>query len=164
MQREPIPTPDQRREMIEKIRSLPAQLEALVLRLSVEQLTTHYLAGEWTVAQNVHHLADSHMNSFIRLKLILTEDHPTVKPYDQDLWAELADGDSAAIQQSLSILSGLHRRWVALFESLQEADWRRAGIHPELGEITVDDLLRIYADHGEGHITQITNTLAAQHH
>src|SRR2546423_12115804 len=118
MQRDPIPTSDQRREMIEKIRSLPAQLEALVLRLTAEQLTTHFQAGEWTVAQNVHHLADSHMNSFIRMRLILTEDRPTLKPYDQDLWAMLADSSTTALEESLSILDGLHRRWGRLFESL----------------------------------------------
>src|SRR5918911_671482 len=105
-------TDAQRREMIEKIRDLPAQLKERVSGLTDEQLTTHYLAGEWTVAQNVHHLADSHMNSFVRLKLILTEDRPTLKPYDQDLWAELADSGTTALEESLSILEGLHRRWV----------------------------------------------------
>ncbi len=152
----------QRREMIEKIRSLPAQLRERVSGLTDEQLTTHYLAGEWTVAQNVHHLADSHMNSFVRLKLILTEDRPTLKPYDQDRWAAMVDANNPAIESSLGLLEGLHTRWAALLESLREDEWRRAGLHPEIGEVTADDLLRIYAAHGEGHIDQISRTLAAQ--
>src|SRR6266511_796968 len=152
----------QRREMIEKIRSLPAQLRERVSGLTDEQLTTHYLAGEWTVAQNVHHLADSHMNSFVRLKLILTEDRPTLKPYDQDRWAAMVDANNPAIESSLGLLEGLHTRWAALLESLREDEWRRAGLHPEIGEVTADDRLRVYAAHGEGHIDQISRTLAAQ--
>jgi DinB superfamily len=155
-------TSEQRYELIEKIRVLPAQLRARVGGLSDEQLTTHFLEGEWTVAQNVHHLADSHMNSFIRTRLILTEDRPTLKPYDQDRWAELADSGTTALEESLSILEGLHCRWVRLFESLSEADWQRAGLHPEIGEVTIDSILQIYAAHGEGHIDQINRTLAAQ--
>lgn len=156
-------THEQRRDLIAKIRILPAQLRERVAGLSDEQLTTHFLAGEWTVAQNVHHLADSHMNSFIRMRLILTEDRPTLKPYDQDRWAELADSGTTALAESLSILEGLHRRWVRLFESLDEAGWRRAGMHPEIGEVTIDSILQIYAAHGEGHLDQIDRTLAAQY-
>ena len=154
-------TQAQRQVWIAKIARLPAQIEALVRDLSDEQLSAHYLKAEWSVAQNVHHLADSHMNSFIRLKLILTEEKPTLKPYNQDAWAERADADNIAIQSSLGLLQGLHRRWVTLFESLAEAEWSRCGFHPENGEVSVEDLLRIYADHGEGHIDQITRTLAA---
>src|SRR6188768_3825285 len=110
-------TSGQRGEMIEKIRMFPAQLRERVSRLTDVQLTTHFLEGEWTVAQNVHHLADSHMNSFVRMRLILTEDHPTLKPYDQDLWAGLADSGTTAIEESLGLLDGLHARWVRLFES-----------------------------------------------
>jgi DinB superfamily len=114
------------------------------------------------VAQNVHHLADSHMNSFIRMRLILTEDRPTLKPYDQDLWAALADSGTTALEESLTLLHGLHARWVRLFESLDEADWRRSGLHPENGEVTLEDILRIYAAHGQGHIDQISRALAAE--
>src|SRR6185369_5910715 len=106
-----MPTDSQRREMIEKIRNLPTQLRELVSGLTDAQLTTHFLVHEWTVAQNVHHVADSHMNSFIRLRLILTEERPPLKPYDQDRWAELADSGTTALEESLSILEGLHRRW-----------------------------------------------------
>jgi hypothetical protein len=157
-----MPTETQRRELIEKIRELPERLRERVSPLTEAQLTTHFLANEWTVAQNVHHLADSHMNSFIRTRLILTEERPPLKPYDQDRWAELADSGTTALDESLGILEGLHRRWVRLFESLGAADWRRSGLHPEIGAVTVDDILRIYAAHGEGHLDQIERTLAAE--
>ena len=155
-------TETQRRELIEQIRGLPARLRERVSGLTDAQLTTHFQAREWTVAQNVHHLADSHMNSFIRMRLILTEEQPMLKPYDQDLWAELADSGTTALEESLCILDGLHARWVRLFESLDEADWRRAGLHPENGEVTIADTLRIYAAHGQGHIDQIGRALAAE--
>jgi hypothetical protein len=157
-----MPTETQRRELIEKIRELPERLRERVSGLTEAQLTTHFLANEWTVAQNVHHLADSHMNSFIRTRLILTEERPPLKPYHQDRWAELADSGTTALDESLGILEGLHRRWVRLFESLGAADWRRSGLHPEIGAVTVDDILRIYAAHGEGHLDQIERTLAAE--
>jgi hypothetical protein len=152
----------QRREMIEHIRQLPARLRERVSGLTDKHQTTHFQPDEWTVAQNVHHLADSHMNSFIRIRLILTEERPTLKPYDQDLWATLADSGTSALEESLSILDGLHRRWVRLFESLDEAAWQRSGLHPENGEVTIDDMLQIYAAHGQGHIDQIGRALAAE--
>lgn len=155
-------TDTHRRDLIEKIRQLPAQLEEVVRDLTDEQLHTPYLANEWTVGQNVHHLADSHLNSFIRLKLILTEEYPPLKGYDQALWAEMADERDTPIEPSLMILRGLHRRWVMLFESLQDSDWQRVGFHSESGDMSVDDLLSYYAQHGEGHIDQIQRTLAAQ--
>lgn len=154
-------TQKQRRALIEKIRSFPAQLEAQVSALSEAQLTTRFLAGEWTVAQIVHHLADSHVNAFVRVKLILTEDRPTLKPYNQNAWAETAEAGSASIQGALAILRGLHQRWVTLFESLKDADWGRVGVHPEAGEITLDDILTTYANHGEAHLAQINKTLTA---
>lgn len=157
-----MPTPQERRPLIDAIRQLPAQLEALVAPLAPDDLITPFLAGEWSVAQNVHHLADSHMNSFIRLKLILSEDHPTLKPYDQDQWAAMPDSTHAGIEDSLSLLRGLHRRWAALFESLDEAAWRRTGLHPDNGPLSAEDLLRAYAAHGQGHLEQISRTLAAR--
>ncbi len=155
-------TDDQRREMIATIRDLPAQLEALVKDLTEEQLTTPFDEGEWTIAQNVHHIADSHINSFIRLKLILTEDHPPLKPYDQDAWANMVDANHVDLEESLLILRGLHRRWVRILESLSGSDWERAGYHPELDQDLVpDDFLRIYSAHCEGHLDQIKRVLAA---
>jgi hypothetical protein len=155
-------TSAERKGLIDKIKRLPAQLELLVGGLSYDQLHTHYLPAEWTVAQNVHHLADSHMNSFIRIKLILTEEHPTLRPYDQDAWALTADYQHTPITESLTLLRGLHSRWAVLFDKLSEEQWRRSGFHPDNGEVTVEGLLRSYAAHGEGHLDQITRTLAAQ--
>ena len=154
-------TPEQRHAMIQTIANLPEDLTAAVSHLSEEQLTTYYLDEEWTIAQNVHHMADSHMNSFIRLKLILTEDNPTIKPYNQEAWANMVDEVNTDLENSLSILRGLHRRWVMVFESLSDEDWQRTGHHPEIGDITVDDLLQIYDAHCRDHLDQIKRTLAA---
>lgn len=154
-------TSQERKPLIDKIRRLPAQIEALVSGLNATQLTTHFLAGEWTVAQNVHHLADSHMNSYIRCKLILTEEHPPLKPYDQDAWANLPDAQSADLSTSLTLLQQLHTRWVIFWETLPDDAWSCTGFHPANGVVTLDDQLRGYADHGEAHIDQITRTLAA---
>lgn len=150
-----------RAALIDSIRRLPAELAALVAPLSPEQLTTPYMAGEWTVAQNVHHLLDSHMNSYVRCKLILTEGRPTLRPYDQDAWAALPDASAADLIDSLAALGGLHARWARFWESLPEAAWARPGFHPENGEVTLEGLLASYAAHGEGHLDQIRRTLAA---
>lgn len=147
---------------IAAIAALPRQLRALVGSLTRQQLTTPFLAHEWTVAQNVHHLADSHMNSYIRIKLMLAEDHPTLRPYDQDVWAMMDDATSADLSYSLGLLDGLHARWVRLFESLPEQAWARTGFHPENGTVTVEGLLHAYANHGRGHLDQISRTLAAE--
>ena len=155
-------SPEERAVMIARIAALPDQLEALVCALTPEQLTTHYLAHEWTVAQNVHHLADSHMNAFVRVKLILTEENPAFKPYDQDAWAGTADADQADLGVSLQLLRGLHARWVRLFESLDEAQWQRTGWHPENRRTySPEDILKTYSGHGEGHLDQIRRTLDA---
>lgn len=148
--------------LIDKIHRLPKQIAGLVDGLSDAQLTGHFLAGEWSVAQNVHHLADSHMNSYIRCKLIATEDYPPLKPYDQETWAEMADASGPDVTTSLSLLTSLHSRWVVFWEHLPADAWARTGFHPENGDISLDDLLESYAAHGEAHIDQITRTLAAQ--
>jgi hypothetical protein len=152
----------QRNVLIEKIRMLPTQIEQLTANLTPEQLTTPYLQGEWTVAQNVHHLPDSHMNSYIRCKLIATEDNPPLKPYKQDQWALFADAQNADLSTSLALLHSLHARWVTFWENLPEEAWSRTGMHPEHGPISLADILQMYADHGEAHIDQLTRTLAAQ--
>jgi len=148
--------------LIDKIRRLPEQIAGLVDGLTDAQLTGHFLAGEWSVAQNVHHLADSHMNNYIRCKLIATEDHPPLKPYDQEVWAEMADASDADVEVSLALLTALHSRWVVFWENLPGDAWSRTGFHPESGSVTLDDQLQLYAAHGEAHIDQITWTLAAQ--
>lgn len=149
---------EQRTAAIDKIRTLPAQLTELVSTLSEQQLAMH-TPGEWSTRQIVHHLADSHMNAMIRMKLALTEDTPTVKPYDQERWAELADSRKP-LDESLMILKGLHARWVALLESVSGAQWARQVMHPVNGLMSMDDLLALYAGHGENHLAQIQTTLA----
>jgi uncharacterized damage-inducible protein DinB len=158
-----MPSQAERKTLIDTIRALPERLAALVGGLSDAQLTTQFLAGEWTVAQNVHHLADSHMNSYVRCKLIATEDHPTLKPYDQDRWAAFPDAQSADLSTSLALLQALHARWVTFWESLPADAWARTGNHPESGTVSLDDQLALYAAHGEGHLDQIRRTLAAEH-
>lgn len=155
-----MPTVAERAEMIAKIQGLPARVEALVTNLSDRQLDQTSGAEAWTIRQVVHHLADAHMNAFVRLKLILTEEQPTLKPYNQELWASLPEANLVSIQSSLLILKGLHQRWVDLLARLSEADWSRAALHPEIGRITAEDLLVIYARHGDDHLEQISSLLA----
>ncbi len=151
-----------RREKIERIRALPGELEEAVRGLGDEQLDTPYREGGWTVRQVVHHLADSHLNAFVRMKLILTEDHPTLKPYDQERWADRPDASETPIDPSLLILRGLHRRWVELLSGVEEAEWTRGADHPEDGRVTLEGLLRIYARHGANHVGQILQLRTAR--
>jgi uncharacterized damage-inducible protein DinB len=153
-------TQAERMEMINRIGQLPAKVEAAVMKLNEQQLTIPYRKDGWTIRQVVHHLADSHMNAFIRVKLLLTEEKPTLKAYDQEKWALLSDTAKTPIQSSLAILRGVHDRWVALFENLPEASWSRGGLHPETGEVTVESLLATYAGHGDNHLGQITGLIA----
>jgi hypothetical protein len=147
--------------LIEQIERLPQQIERLVAGLTPEQLSAQPLAGEWSVAQNVHHLVDSHINSYIRCKLILTEDQPTLKPYDQNAWAALPDARHSDIAASLALLRSLHARWTIFWRELPADAWNRSGLHPERGTITLSDILATYADHGHAHVDQITRTIAA---
>lgn len=148
-------TPEQRESWIAEIAEAPAKLRAAVAGLSDEQLDTPYRPGGWTVRQVVHHVADSHMNSFVRFKLALTEDRPIIKPYEEALWAELADG-VADVELSLTLLDSLHARWVALLRSLREDQWPRVFVHPESGETRLDVNLGIYAWHGRHHTAHVT--------
>jgi len=156
-------TTAERAALIAKIEALPTLLEQQTGSLSHEQLTARPLAGEWSVAQNVHHLADSHMNAFIRVKLMLTEEHPVFKPYNQDAWAETPDANNPDLSTSFAILRGMHARWAALLRSLPDSAWARTGMHPETQRVyTVNDILRTYGNHGEAHLDQIRRTLEAQ--
>ena len=142
------------------IRDFVPRLRAQIADLSPQQLTTPYNAPEWTVAQNVHHLVDSHMNSYLRFKLILTEDNAAIRPYDQDAFALLPDAVSADVSYSLHILDGLHTRWTIMLDNI--TDWGKAGFHPELNQpITLDDLLDIYSNHCNAHIRQIQAVIDA---
>jgi uncharacterized damage-inducible protein DinB len=145
-----------RKELIVKIQQLPEMVEAAVKGLNDQQLNTPYREGGWTVRQVVHHLADSHMNAFIRMKLALTEENPTLKTYEQDDWARLPDTQVIPIQASLSILRGLHERWSHLLSTLPDSAWKRTANHPDDGQVSVEKLLNIYARHGANHVGQIT--------
>ncbi len=156
-------TPEERAALIAKIAALPQQLAAVISPLSDEQLLARPLAGEWSVAQNVHHLADSHMTSFIRVRLMLTQENPAFTPYSPDAYADLPDASKAETGDSMDLLRGLHARWVLLWQSLSEEQWARTGYHPESGRTyTLNDILRTYGNHGEAHLDQIARTLAAQ--
>lgn len=151
-----------RQEHIARLRRFPTELEALVTNLSQADLHTPYMAQEWTVAQNVHHLADSHMMAFGRTKLMLTSDAALLVGYAPDAWSAQADEIGQAIESSLAILRGLHQRWADLFESLSDADFARTGQHTERGTISVEDILHSYSAHCDAHIEQIQRTLAAK--
>ncbi|MCY3946940.1 MAG: DinB family protein [Anaerolineaceae bacterium] len=144
------------------IRELPQQLRALVDGLDEEQLTTHFQEGEWNVAQNVHHLADTNMNVFMRIKMALTEDRPTIPSFDQDKWAVTAEAGGMPIESSLVLLEGLQERWAALAETLSDEQLARSVVSPLYGESTIGDMLRGYSRHGLNHLDQIRETLAAQ--
>ena len=146
---------EQRRDGIARLLELPGLVEEAVRGLDDAQLDTPYRDGGWSVRQVVHHLADSHLNALIRMKLTLTEEHPPLKPYDQDEWARLGDA-ALPVAPSLAILRGVHERWAALLESLPEEAWSRTAYHPERGDITLDDQLSLYAGHGVHHVGQIT--------
>jgi len=152
---DPDVTPDKRRPWIESIRSTPAKLRAAVAGLTEAQLDTPYREGGWTIRQVVHHVPESHANAWIRFKLALTEDSPTIKPYKEDAWAKLPDVALAPIESSLALVDALHTRWVTLLDVMQDADFRRPLTHPERGQITLDTLLQIYAWHGPHHVGHI---------
>ncbi len=149
-------TEEKRRQYIDDIAQAPGKLRAAVAGLSEQQLDTPYRDGGWTVRQVVHHLADSHLNAFVRFKLALTEDEPTVKTYEQQLWAELVDAKTAPVETSLTLLESLHRRWVMLLKSMRSEDFKRKLRHPELGEVTLEKYLAMYAWHGRHHVAHIT--------
>ncbi|HLI30711.1 MAG TPA: putative metal-dependent hydrolase, partial [Terriglobia bacterium] len=139
------------------IEEVPARLRAAVKGLSDAQLDTPYREGGWTVRQVVHHLADSHMNSYVRFRLALTESEPTIKTYDQTRWAELRDARTAPVEPSLALLESLHKRWVLLLKSLEAADFSRTFRHPDRGTMTLDQNLALYAWHGRHHVAHITS-------
>jgi hypothetical protein len=150
-------TTEERNKLIAKIAALPGEIEAAVKGLNDSQLDTPYGPGKWTLRQVVHHLADAHITAFYRCKLVLTEDHPTIKPYNQDLWATLPDTIAAPIEPSLLIVRGVHDRWSRLLRSVPETAWSRLGHHIVRGDVTLESLLGIYAEHGEKHVGTITS-------
>jgi hypothetical protein len=144
---------------IETLRQLPGHLRAAVNGLSDTQLDTPYREDGWTVRQVVHHFADSHANSYVRFKLALTEDWPTIKPYDEAAWARLPDS-RLPIDGSLIFIDGLHERFVALLETMSEEDFQRGFNHPERGRMSLNTNLALYAWHSQHHTAHITNLRA----
>ena len=153
---EGAPNEEQKQVFLEEIAHTPAKLRAAVRGLSETQLDTEYRPGGWTVRQVVHHMPDSHLNSYVRFKLALTEDEPTIKPYAEDRWAELADSKATPVEVSLTLLDSLHDRWVRLLRSLGEEEWKRTFRHPSLGPMTLEKTLALYAWHGRHHVAHIT--------
>ena len=146
---------EERRKFIEQVAETPARLRAAIGGLSEQQLDTPYRSGGWTVRQVIHHVPDSHMNSYVRFRLALTEEEPTIRPYMEDRWAELADARTGPPEVSLRLLECLHARWVALFRSLTENEWKRTFRHPELGVVSLDKNAALYAWHGRHHVAHI---------
>jgi DinB superfamily len=149
-------TPEKRRASIEAIAACPAALRAAIAGLSDSELEIPYRPGGWTVRQVVHHVPDSHMNSYVRFKLALTEDEPTIRPYMENLWAELPEAKSAPIEFSLSLLDCLHKRWVLVLRGIKQEEWKRHLRHPELGLMSLEKNLALYAWHGKHHVAHIT--------
>jgi hypothetical protein len=147
----------ERANAISQIAATPKCLRDAVAGLSTKQIDTPYRPGGWTVRQVVHHLPDSHLNAYVRFKLALTEDEPTIKPYDEARWAELQDSRGTPIEVSLALLEALHHRWDVLLRSLRPEDFARRMKHTERGTITLDDLVDTYAWHGRHHVAHINS-------
>ena len=148
-------TEEERRGWIRDIAECPARMRVAVAGLTEQQLDTPYRPGGWTVRQVVHHVPDSHMNSYMRFKLALTEDKPTIKPYDQAKWAELSDVAATPIETSLALLESLHVRWVRLLEGMAGPEFLRAFNHPESGVVRLDQNLALYSWHSHHHVAHI---------
>jgi uncharacterized damage-inducible protein DinB len=155
-------TEEVRAAQIETLRLLPERLRAAASGLSDSQLDTPYRDGGWTLRQVVHHVADSHANAYVRFKLALTEDWPTIKPYDEAAWARLADSRTLPIDGSLQLVEALHGRWVALLEALSGEDFEKGYNHPEMGRQKLAEVLALYAWHSRHHTAHITSLRARQ--
>lgn len=152
---EPRIDAEKRRAYLAEIEALPGALRRAVEGLGGERLETPYRPGGWTVRQVVHHVADSHLNAYVRFKLALTEDRPPVKTWNESAWGELADARDAPLEASLTLIDGLHRRWMGLLASMAREDFARTFRHPEWNEVRLDDFLQLYAWHGRHHVAQI---------
>ena len=150
-------TAEKRAAWIRQIVEAPAALRAAVAGLTDRQLDTPYRPGGWSVRQVLHHVPDSHLNAYCRCKLALTEDNPTIRPYDEAAWARVADTAKTPPDVSLALLDALHARWVVLLESMSAADFARPFTHPDHGARTLDWLLQLYAWHGRHHAAHVTS-------
>ncbi len=149
-------TPEERLAWIGRIEAMPARLRSAVTNLNDAQLNTEYRPGGWTVRQVVHHVADSHLHSYQRFRNALTQDRPPVMGYPQELWAELVDARTAPVDLSLALLDALHARWVLLLRSMGRPEFARSFVHSELGPVTLEQNLALYAWHGDHHTAHVT--------
>lgn len=153
-------TADERRELVNQIAATPARMREAVAGLNESQLDTPYRDGGWTVRQVVHHVPDSHMNAYTRVKLALTEEQPTIKPYDEAAWAKLNDVRDTPIETSLVLLETLHSRWDTILRAMTDVDFERTLMHPDMGVMTLDAVIAMYAWHGRHHVGHITSLRA----
>jgi uncharacterized damage-inducible protein DinB len=153
--RQPTYTPEERQAFIDRLAAQPAALAAALAALTPEQVEQPYRPGGWTVRQVVHHVADSHMNMFIRVKLALSEAEPTIKPYDQDAWVQHTDVAAVSPSVSIALLAALHERIVALLRTLTAEQFARVLMHPETGRQTIEQVVALYAWHGDHHIAHV---------
>ena len=150
----------ERSQWIQEIEETPAHLRSAVKALTEEQLDTPYRPGGWTVRQVVHHLADSHLNAYTRFRLAMTEDEPSIKTYNEKNWAELSDARTAPAELSLSLLESLHARFVLLLRAIKPTDFARTIKHPEMGRVTLERYLGLYAWHGRHHVAHVSSLRA----
>ena len=151
------PTAEQTQQQLTNIEETPARLRAALGGLSDQQLDTPYRDGGWTLRQLAHHVPDSHMNAYIRFKLALTENDPTIKPYMEGLWAELPEAKHAPVELSLALLDSLHQRWMLMLRKLTDAEWKRTFRHPEMGTMSLEKTLALYSWHGLHHVAHVTS-------
>lgn len=149
-------TEQQKASFLDDIEQTPARLRAAVQGLSDKQLDTPYRDGGWTVRQLVHHVPDSHMNAYVRFKLALTEEEPTIRPYMENLWAELPEAKTAPVDLSLALLESLHKRWTMVLRGIAPSEWKKTFRHPELGVVSLEKNLALYAWHGKHHVAHVT--------
>ena len=149
---------EEKRTHLRDIAELPVKLRAAVAGLAVQHLDIPYREGGWTIRQIVHHIPDSHMNSYVRFKLALTEDQPTIKPYDEKLWAEMPEARTGPIEMSIDLVDALHRRWSLMLQNMTEADFERSLLHPDIGPLKLKSLVAGYGWHCRHHVAQIVAT------
>ncbi len=148
-------THELKHEWITAIAVLPRQLQEIIRDMDDQELNSRYRDGGWTIRQIIHHIADSHLNSYCRYRLALTEDEPVIKPYKESGWAELADAKTGPVDVSLQLISALHTRWIMLLKSMDDAAFRRKYVHPERGALTLNETTGLYAWHGRHHLAHI---------
>ena len=146
----------QKATFLDEIEQTPARMRAAVQGLTEKQLDTPYRDGGWTVRQVVHHVPDSHMNAYVRFKLALTEEEPTIRPYMEGLWAELPEAKTAPVDLSLALLDSLHKRWTMALRGMTAAEWKRSLKHPEMGMLSLEKMLALYSWHGRHHVAHVT--------